>query len=128
MDEVKKKNTYVDLDYVGDRLRRKIESSGCSVRDVANQVGVSKESIFRLIGEKKKTVDIDTLSNVCDWIGMPLDMAFKNSKSRKIISSDGNSISNIIKIIKEDKTLSDQSKDGLIELMEVAYRRLVEIQ
>jgi transcriptional regulator with XRE-family HTH domain len=51
-------------------LKKKMTEENLSLRNAGDKAGVAHTTIDRIL--KEKSVDLETLQKVCDWIGIPL--------------------------------------------------------
>jgi len=53
-----------------DIVKQKMNQDKLSLRTAGDQVGVSHTTIDRVL--KEKSVDLETVQKVCDWVGIPI--------------------------------------------------------
>src|SRR5438046_10681240 len=66
------KKTGVNTEELGDAVRRRRESLGLSLRDVADETGVSASTLSRIENGTGKP-DADNIARLASWLDMPIE-------------------------------------------------------
>lgn len=88
------------------------------LRDTAIDIGdISASTLSRI--EQGKLPDLDTFFKICKWLGKNSDIFMENKKSTRNTSDVKDKIS---VHLRSDSTLSSETADALIKMIELAYK------
>lgn len=109
------KTNLITANELRENLTRERQAMGMSLREVSEQCGVSASTLSRIEqGKVGKSLDMDTIARVCEWLGRNVD------PNEQVVSETG--IDAICRVIRADPNLEDP--EPLCELMRTAYESL----
>lgn len=86
-----------------------------NLRDAANEIGgISASTLSRI--EQGNLPDIDTFFRLCNWLNVPTDFFSKNNPV-----SDQPKQHDIVAHLRADRTLSKDTAEALIKMINLAY-------
>src|SRR5437879_8281957 len=80
------KKSAVNTSELGDAMRRRREQQGMSLRDVADEIGVSASTLSRIENGTGKP-DADNIARITRWLDMPVD---------RVMSGQGNEVEPVV--------------------------------
>ncbi|HVF50447.1 MAG TPA: helix-turn-helix transcriptional regulator [Pyrinomonadaceae bacterium] len=111
---------------LGRAIRRKREEMGLSLRDVADETGVSASTLSRIENGTGKP-DADNIARLTGWLNMPMERVM----SGRQVDSDGTkpvvyfpqeAMPDIVEAhLRADRNLTPETAKALSELFRVAY-------
>src|ERR687888_2364741 len=116
----------VNTPELGRAIRRKREELGMSLRDVADETGVSASTLSRIENGTGKP-DADNISRLAAWLDMPIERVMHHgqrsaSDPKPVVYYPHESTPEIVEAhLRADKHLSPQTAKALSELFRVAY-------
>jgi len=116
----------VNTGELGRAVKRRREEQGLSLRDVADQTGVSASTLSRIENGTGKP-DAENIARLTAWLDMPLDriMASRqqnNDGAEAVVYFHHESMPEIIEAhLRADRNLSPETARALSELFRVAY-------
>ncbi|HUE81679.1 MAG TPA: helix-turn-helix transcriptional regulator [Pyrinomonadaceae bacterium] len=110
---------------LGRSVRRKREEMGLSLRDVANETGVSASTLSRIENGTGKP-DADNIAKLTSWLNMPMERilgAPSNTQSDKpVIYYPEEATPDVVEAhLRADRNLTPETAAALSELFRVAY-------
>ena len=94
-----------------------------SLRDVADETGVSASTISRLTNGVGMP-DADTYAALCQWLRSPVGRFLKNDGDYIVWAADQETSEKICDLINRDLELPEDVKAGFAEMFSVAYDAL----
>src|SRR5881394_1879629 len=120
------KKSGVNTSELGDAVRRRREQQGMSLRDVAEETGVSASTLSRIENGTGKP-DADNIARLAAWLDMPIERVLHHgprsaSDPKPVVYYPHESTPEIVEAhLRADKHLSPQTAKALSELFRVAY-------
>jgi transcriptional regulator with XRE-family HTH domain len=110
---------------LGRAIRRKREDSGLSLRDVANETGVSASTLSRIENGTGKP-DADNIARLTSWLNVPMEriMGGRNNsdEARAVVYFPQETMPDIVEAhLRADRSLTPDTAKALSELFRVAY-------
>lgn len=118
--------TRVNTAELGDAIRRRREQKGLSLRDVADETGVSASTLSRIENGTGKP-DADNIARLAAWLDMPIERVMHHghraaSDPKPVVYYPHESTPEIVEAhLRADKHLTPQTAKALSELFRVAY-------
>src|SRR6187455_2849642 len=120
------KKTGVNTEELGSAVRRRREQQNLSLRDVADQTGVSASTLSRIENGTGKP-DADNIARLASWLDMPIDRVMNKQTAKKVepvIYYPHEATPEIIEAhLRADKNLTPETAKALAELFRVAYKQ-----
>jgi len=116
----------VDTEELGRAIRRRREELTLSLRDVADETGVSASTLSRIENGTGKP-DADNIARLTAWLDMPMEriLAGRNSDSQSakaVVYFPHESTPEIVEAhLRADRNLTPETASALSELFRVAY-------
>ena len=113
---------------LGRAIRRKREELGLSLRDVADETGVSASTLSRIENGTGKP-DADNIARLTAWLDMPVERIMSGRRNEAgedgasaVVYFPQESTPNIVEAhLRADRNLSPETAKALSELFRVAY-------
>src|SRR5689334_24762348 len=111
---------------LGNAIRRRREQQGMSLRDLADETGVSASTLSRIENGTGKPDD-DNIARLAAWLDMPIERMMhhghRSASDRKaVVYYPHESTPEIVEAhLRADKQLTPQTARALSELFRVAY-------
>ena len=118
--------TRVNTAELGSAIRRRREQHGLSLRDVADETGVSASTLSRIENGTGKP-DADNIARLAAWLDMPIERVMHHghraaSDPNPVVYYPHESTPEIVEAhLRADRQLSPQTAKALSELFRVAY-------
>jgi transcriptional regulator with XRE-family HTH domain len=118
--------TLVNTEELGRAVRRKRERLNFSLRDVANETGVSASTLSR-IENGTGMPDADNIARLTTWLDMPMERILGGRSSQEqdekaVIYYPRESTPEIVEAhLRADRNLTAETASALSELFRVAY-------
>ena len=116
--------TLVKTEELGRAIRRKRESLGLSLRDVADETSVSASTLSRIENGTGKP-DADNTARLTKWLDVPMERILGDSDSgaaSPIVYFARESTPEIVEAhLRADRNLTQETATALSELFRVAY-------
>ena len=118
--------TRVNTAELGSAIRRRREEHGLSLRDVADETGVSASTLSRIENGTGKP-DADNIARLAAWLDMPIERVMHHghraaSDPNPVVYYPHESTPEIVEAhLRADRQLSPQTAKALSELFRVAY-------
>jgi len=117
--------TIIDPVELGDRLRARRHSEGLSIREVAQQIGVSAPTLSR-VERGHHLPERENLLRIARWAGVRIDPSLHPDDARKLRNQlvhapDASTIEAVEMHLRADKNLSRDDAEALSELFRVTY-------
>ena len=117
--------TRVKTAELGDAIRRRREQQGLSLRDVADETGVSASTLSRIENGTGKP-DADNIARLAAWLDMPIERVMHHDRAaaeaKPVIYYPHESMPEIVEAhLRADRHLTPQTAKALSELFRVAY-------
>jgi len=118
--------TRVNTAELGDAIRRRREQQGLSLRDVADETGVSASTLSRIENGTGKP-DADNIARLAAWLDMPIERVMHHghrpaSDPKPVVYYPHESTPEIVEAhLRADRHLTPQTAKALSELFRVAY-------
>jgi len=109
-------------------VRRRREQQGLSLRDVAEQTGVSASTLSRIENGTGKP-DADNISRLASWLDMPIERVMHHgqrspSDPKPVVYYPHESTPEIVEAhLRADRHLTTETAKALSELFRVAYKQ-----
>src|SRR5437868_3286583 len=111
---------------LGRAIRRKREEQGLSLRDVADETGVSASTLSRIENGTGKP-DADNIARLTAWLNMPMERVMggqdrEGDESRAVVYFPQEPMPEIVEAhLRADRNLTPETAKALSELFRVAY-------
>ena len=118
--------TRVNTAELGAAIRRRREQHGLSLRDVADETGVSASTLSRIENGTGKP-DADNIARLAAWLDMPIERVMHHghraaTDPKPVVYYPHESTPEIIEAhLRADRHLTPQTAKALSELFRVAY-------
>lgn len=118
--------TRVNTAELGSAIRRRREQHGLSLRDVADETGVSASTLSRIENGTGKP-DADNIARLAAWLDMPIERVMHHghraaSEPNPVVYYPHESTPEIVEAhLRADRQLTPQTAKALSELFRVAY-------
>jgi transcriptional regulator with XRE-family HTH domain len=118
--------TLVDTEELGRAVRRKREELNFSLRDVANETGVSASTLSRIENGTGKP-DADNIARLTSWLDVPMERILGGGRSADgedsaVVYYPRESTPEIVEAhLRADRNLTSETAAALSELFRVAY-------
>ncbi len=120
-------NSLVNTVELGRAIRRKREEAGLSLRDVANETGVSASTLSRIENGTGKP-DADNIARLTAWLNVPMEriMSGRTGAAREEVNAvvyfPQEATPDIVEAhLRADRNLTPETAQALSELFRVAY-------
>ena len=116
---------------LGSAIRRRREQHGMSLRDLADETGVSASTLSRIENGTGKP-DADNIARLAAWLDMPIERVMHHgnraaSDPKPVVYYPHESTPEIVEAhLRADKHLTPQTAKALSELFRVAYAQFSE--
>jgi len=116
----------VNTDELGGAVRRRREQQGLSLRDVAEETGVSASTLSRIENGTGKP-DADNIARLATWLDMPIERVMHASNRgaadpKPVVYYPHESTPEIVEAhLRADRHLTPETAKALSELFRVAY-------
>jgi len=120
------KKSGVNTSELGDAMRRRREQQGMSLRDVAEETGVSASTLSRIENGTGKP-DADNIARLAAWLDMPIERVLHHgprsaSDPKPVVYYPHESTPEIVEAhLRADRHLTPETAKALSELFRVAY-------
>jgi len=119
-------DTLVNTQELGRAIKRHREELKMSLRDVADEIGVSASTLSRIENGTGKP-DADNIARITGWLDMPVDRVMSNrqgSDIEPVIYYPHEATPEIVEAhLRADRNLSPETAKALSELFRVAYQQ-----
>ncbi len=111
---------------LGRAIRRKREETGLSLRDVADETGVSASTLSRIENGTGKP-DADNIARLTAWLNVPVERIMsgrdtESNEERAVVYFPQESTPEIVEAhLRADRSLTPETAKALSELFRVAY-------
>ncbi|HUF03042.1 MAG TPA: helix-turn-helix domain-containing protein [Aridibacter sp.] len=110
---------------LGRAVKRRREELKLSLRDVADETGVSASTLSRIENGTGKP-DADNIARLTNWLNMPIDRVMVRNADegevKPVIYYPHEATPEIVEAhLRADKNLSEETANALAELFRVAY-------
>jgi transcriptional regulator with XRE-family HTH domain len=111
---------------LGRAIRRKREEQGLSLRDVADETGVSASTLSRIENGTGKP-DADNIARLTAWLNVPMERimsgrATDGDEARPVVYFPQETMPDIVEAhLRADRNLTPDTAKALSELFRVAY-------
>ena len=111
---------------LGSAIRRRREQQGMSLRDLADETGVSASTLSRIENGTGKP-DADNIARLAAWLDMPIERVMHHghraaNDPKPVVYYPHESTPEIVEAhLRADKQLTPQTAKALSELFRVAY-------
>ena len=111
---------------LGSAIRRRREQQGMSLRDLADETGVSASTLSRIENGTGKP-DADNIARLAAWLDMPIERVMHHGNRaandpKPVVYYPHESTPEIVEAhLRADKHLTPQTAKALSELFRVAY-------
>lgn len=118
--------TRVNTAELGAAIRRRREQQGLSLRDVADETGVSASTLSRIENGTGKP-DADNIARLAAWLDMPIERVMHHghraaTDPKPVVYYPHESTPEIVEAhLRADRHLTPQTAKALSELFRVAY-------
>ena len=122
------KKTGVNTEELGSAVRRRREQQNLSLRDVADQTGVSASTLSRIENGTGKP-DADNIARLASWLDMPIERVMHHghrnaSDPKPVVYYPHESTPEIVEAhLRADRQLTPETAKALSELFRVAYKQ-----
>src|SRR5947207_1491092 len=116
----------VNTSELGDAMRRRREQQGMSLRDVAEETGVSASTLSRIENGTGKP-DADNIARLAAWLDMPIERVMHHgprsaADPKPVVYYPHESTPEIVEAhLRADRHLTPETAKALSELFRVAY-------
>jgi len=111
-------------------IKAKRRETGMGLRDVAKVSGISPSTLSRLErGVSSSLPDTDTLTNLANWLNVPVSSFLGNNKVDKGANEPQLKTPEQIEVyLRADKTLSPQTAEALGKMFNILYQQFTDMQ
>ncbi|MFN6963342.1 MAG: helix-turn-helix domain-containing protein [Pyrinomonadaceae bacterium] len=121
-----KNESLINTVELGRAIKRRREELGLSLRDVANETGVSASTLSRIENGTGKP-DADNIARLTSWLDMPVDRVMKKQASsdvEAVVYYPHEATTEIVEAhLRADKNLTPEMAKALSEMFRVAYQQ-----
>jgi transcriptional regulator with XRE-family HTH domain len=120
-----KNESLVNTAELGRAIKRHREELKMSLRDVADEIGVSASTLSRIENGTGKP-DADNIARITRWLDMPVDRVMSNQRSdvEAVVYYPHEATPEIVEAhLRADRNLSPETAKALSELFRVAYQQ-----
>ena len=123
---VRDAKSLVNTDELGRAIRRKREETGLSLRDVADETGVSASTLSRIENGTGKP-DADNIARLTAWLNVPMERIMggtrlEGDESKPVVYFPQEATPDIVEAhLRADRNLTPETAHALSELFRVAY-------
>ena len=120
-----KNESLINTAELGRAIKRHREELKMSLRDVADEIGVSASTLSRIENGTGKP-DADNIARITGWLDMPVDrvMSYQRSDVEPVVYYPHEATPEIVEAhLRADKKLSPETAKALSELFRVAYQQ-----
>ena len=120
-----KNETLVNTQELGRAIKRHREELKMSLRDVADEIGVSASTLSRIENGTGKP-DADNIARITRWLDMPVDrvMSGQGADVEPVVYYPHEATPEIVEAhLRADKKLTPETAKALSELFRVAYQQ-----
>ena len=120
-----KNETLVNTQELGRAIKRHRDELKMSLRDVADEIGVSASTLSRIENGTGKP-DADNIARITRWLDMPVDrvMSGHGSNVEPVVYYPHEATPEIVEAhLRADKKLTPETAKALSELFRVAYQQ-----
>ena len=116
----------VNTGELGRAIRRKREEQGLSLRDVADETGVSASTLSRIENGTGKP-DADNIARLTAWLNVPMERIMSGrqldgDEARPVVYFPQETMPDIVEAhLRADRSLTPETAKALSELFRVAY-------
>ena len=120
------KKSGVHTSELGEAVRRRREQQGMSLRDVADETGVSASTLSRIENGTGKP-DADNIARLAAWLDMPIERVLHHgprsaADPKPVVYYPHESTPEIVEAhLRADRHLTPETAKALSELFRVAY-------
>lgn len=120
------KKNLVNTAELGDAVRRRREEKGLSLRDVAQETGVSASTLSRIENGAGKP-DADNIARLTVWLDMPIERVMHHGNRspgdpKPVVYYPHESTPEVVEAhLRADRHLTPETAKALSELFRVAY-------
>jgi transcriptional regulator with XRE-family HTH domain len=120
------KRSAINTAELGSAVRRRREQQGLSLRDVAEETGVSASTLSRIENGTGKP-DADNIARLAAWLDMPIERVMHHhsrgaSDPKPVVYYPHESTPEIVEAhLRADRQLTPETAKALSELFRVAY-------
>jgi len=120
--------TGINTAELGSAVRRRREQQGLSLRDVAEETGVSASTLSRIENGTGKP-DADNIARLAAWLDMPIERVMHSghrsaTDPKPVVYYPHESTPEIVEAhLRADRQLSPETAKALSELFRVAYKQ-----
>ena len=115
---------------LGRAMRRKREEMGLSLRDVADETGVSASTLSRIENGTGKP-DADNIARLTGWLNMPMERVMSgrqtdgdDTAAKAVVYFPQEAMPDIVEAhLRADRNLTPDTAKALSELFRVAYQQ-----
>jgi len=121
-----KNEMLVNTPELGRAIKRHRDELKMSLRDVADEIGVSASTLSRIENGTGKP-DADNIARITRWLDMPVDRVMSNRQGKSVeavVYYPHEATPEIVEAhLRADKKLSPETAKALSELFRVAYQQ-----
>src|SRR5207249_12164157 len=121
------KKSGVNTSELGDAMRRRREQQGMSLRDVAEETGVSASTLSRIENGTGKP-DADNIARLAAWLDMPIERVMHNrsggaAEPKPVVYYPHESTPEIVEVnLRADRHLHPETDKALLRYVSVVFR------
>ena len=121
-----KNESFVNTQELGRAIKRHRDELKMSLRDVADEIGVSASTLSRIENGTGKP-DADNIARISRWLDMPMDRVMSSRQGKDVepvVYYPHEATPEIVEAhLRADKKLSPETAKALSELFRVAYQQ-----
>ncbi|MBA2339132.1 MAG: helix-turn-helix transcriptional regulator [Pyrinomonadaceae bacterium] len=125
---VRDAKSFVNTNELGRAIRRKREGTGLSLRDVADETGVSASTLSRIENGTGKP-DADNIARLTGWLNVPMERIMggggrnaEGDENAPVVYFPQEAMPDIVEAhLRADRNLTADTAKALSELFRVAY-------
>lgn len=122
-----KNDNVINTRELGDKLKRRRQDLGWSLRQLADAVGISASTLSRIENGTGKP-DADNIARLTAWLNIPFEriMSTSSSDSTPVVYYPDEPTPDIVEAhLRADPNLSPETAAALAELFRVAYIQFI---
>lgn len=119
----------MDVKALAKAFAQKRMDEGMSLRDVADETGISQSTLSRVERHVAAAIDADNLILLCEWLGVPKNrFLLEGSDIEAVTYMPDEPVPSIVQeILRKDPNLTDDARRILANIFHTAYKEFVNV-
>ena len=114
----------IDLELLGQRLKRARKKHAVRLKDVSARTGVSIATLSRIERGEAKAIDGGTLITLTKWLGTPAEDLVANTVPDSSVNVSKTTPEVVELHLRADRNLNKQTAEALANMFRIAYETL----